>query len=75
MKRSPFVLAVAVLLLAGIAGAGGLAYLFLRGAPPAAVSLDPGSSQPIRFALKIDIALRAFRSATIATIPMPMLNT
>ena len=47
MKRSPAVLAVAaVLLLAGIAGAGGLAYLFLRGAPPAAVSLDPGSSQP-----------------------------
>ena len=47
MKRSPFVLAVAAaLVLAVVAGAGGLAYLFLRGAPPAAVSLDPGSSQP-----------------------------
>ena len=47
MKPSPVVLAVAAaLVLAGVAGAGGLAYLFLRGAPPAAVSLDPGSSQP-----------------------------
>ena len=47
MKRSPYVVAIAaVLVLAGLASAGGLAYLFLRGAPPAAVSLDPGSSQP-----------------------------
>jgi hypothetical protein len=36
---------------------------------------DPRSIRPIRFAFKIDIALRAFRSATIATIPMPMLKT
>ena len=35
----------------------------------------PRSIRPIRFALKIDIALRAFRSATTATIPMPMLKT
>ena len=47
MRRSPYVVAIAaVLVLAGLASAGGLAYLFLRGAPPAAVSLDPGSSQP-----------------------------
>ena len=47
MKRSPIVLGIAGLIaLAGVAGAAGLAYLFLRGAPPAAVSLDPGSSQP-----------------------------
>jgi polyisoprenoid-binding protein YceI len=47
VKRSPFVLAIAaVTVLAALAGAGGLAYLFLRGAPPAAVSLDPSSSQP-----------------------------
>ena len=36
---------------------------------------DPLSIRPIGFAFKIDIALGAFRSATIATIPMPMLNT
>ena len=34
----------------------------------------PSSIRPIRFAFKIDIALRALRSATIATIPMPMLK-
>ena len=36
---------------------------------------DPRSIRPILFALKIAIALRAFRSATIATIPIPILNT
>jgi polyisoprenoid-binding protein YceI len=47
VKRSRIVLGIAGLIaLAGVAGAAGLAYLFLRGAPPAAVSLDPGSSQP-----------------------------
>jgi polyisoprenoid-binding protein YceI len=47
VKRSPIVLGIAgLIVLAGVAGAAGLAYLFLRGAPPAAVSLDPGSSQP-----------------------------
>jgi polyisoprenoid-binding protein YceI len=47
VRRSPVVLGIAGLIaLAVVAGAAGLAYLFLRGAPPAAVSLDPGSSQP-----------------------------
>jgi polyisoprenoid-binding protein YceI len=47
VRRSPIVLGIAaVVLIAGAAGIFGLAYLFLRGAPPAAVSLDPGSSQP-----------------------------
>jgi polyisoprenoid-binding protein YceI len=47
VKRSPIVVGIAgLIVLAGVAGAAGLAYLFLRGAPPAAVSLDPGSSQP-----------------------------
>lgn len=47
MKRSPLVLAIAALVvLAGVAAVAGLGYLFFRGAPPAAVSLDPGSSQP-----------------------------
>ena len=49
-KRSPAVLAVIGLVALGVvAGAGGLAYLFLRGAPPAAVGLpssSPGASQP-----------------------------
>lgn len=48
--RSPLVIALAGLVLVGvIGGAAGLAYLFLRGAPPPAVSLataSPGSSQP-----------------------------
>ena len=47
MKRSPLLLGiVAAVALAGAAGVYGLAYLFLRDAPPAAVSLDPGASQP-----------------------------
>ena len=47
MKRSPLALGiVAALALAGVAGLYGLASLFLRAAPPAAVSLDPGASQP-----------------------------
>jgi polyisoprenoid-binding protein YceI len=40
---------VVVVLLVAAAGIGGLAYLFLRGAPPAPVGLasqDPGTSQP-----------------------------
>ena len=49
-RRSPLVLVLAGLLLLGvIGGAAGLAYLFLRGAPPPAVVLatsSPGSSQP-----------------------------
>jgi len=47
VKRSPIFLGFAVVLaVAAIGGAAGLAYLFLRGAPPAAVSLDPGASGP-----------------------------
>lgn len=47
MKRSPLVIGLAaVIVLAGAAGVYGLASLFLRAAPPAAVSLEPGSSQP-----------------------------
>jgi polyisoprenoid-binding protein YceI len=47
VKRSPLVLALAAIAaVAGLAGILGLASLFLRGAPPAAVSLDPGASQP-----------------------------
>jgi polyisoprenoid-binding protein YceI len=47
VRRSPLVVGLAVLVvLAGLAGAAGLATLFLRGAPPAAVSLGPDSSQP-----------------------------
>jgi polyisoprenoid-binding protein YceI len=47
VKRSPLVIGiVAAVALAGAAGLYGLAYLFLREAPPAAVSLDPGVSQP-----------------------------
>ena len=47
MKRSPLVIGLAVVVvLAGAAGIYGLAYLFLRDAPPAAVSLAPGASQP-----------------------------
>ena len=47
MKRSPLVLALAAIVaVAGLAGVYGLASLFLRGAPPAAVSLEPGGSQP-----------------------------
>lgn len=47
MKRSPIVLGFAATgVIAGAAAIAGLSYLFLRGAPPAAVSLDPGSSQP-----------------------------
>jgi polyisoprenoid-binding protein YceI len=47
VRRSPLVLALAALVVfAGLAGAAGLAYVFLRDAPPAAVSLDPGASQP-----------------------------
>ena len=47
MRHSPIVLGLAaVVTIAGAAGIFGLAYLFLRGAPPPAVSLDPGSSQP-----------------------------
>jgi len=49
-KRSPLLLAVIGLVALGVlAGAGGLAYLFLRGAPPAAVGLPsttPGATQP-----------------------------
>lgn len=49
-RRSPLVLGlIVVVVLAALAGAGGLAYLFLRGAPPPAVGLgspSPGSSQP-----------------------------
>jgi polyisoprenoid-binding protein YceI len=47
VKRSPLVLALAAIVgIAGLAGVLGLASLFLRGAPPAAVSLEPGASQP-----------------------------
>jgi polyisoprenoid-binding protein YceI len=47
VKRSPLVLGIgAAALIAGVAAIAGLSYLFLRGAPPAAVSLDPSSSQP-----------------------------
>ena len=47
MKRSPLVVGLAaVVLIGGVAAVAGLSYLFLRGAPPAAVSLDPSSSQP-----------------------------
>ena len=47
MKRSPLFLGIAIAVaIAAVAGAAGLASLFLRGAPPAAVSLDPGSSAP-----------------------------
>lgn len=47
-RRSPVVLAlVALVVLGALAGAGGLAYLFLRGAPPSAVgqaTTAPGAS-------------------------------
>jgi polyisoprenoid-binding protein YceI len=47
VKRSPLVLGIgATALIGGVAAIAGLSYLFLRGAPPAAVSLDPTSSQP-----------------------------
>ncbi len=47
MKRSPLVLGLAALVvLAALAGAAGLATLFLRGAPPAAASLGTDPSQP-----------------------------
>jgi polyisoprenoid-binding protein YceI len=43
-RRSPLLLALIGLIALGVvAGAGGLAYLFLRGAPPAAVGLPSGS--------------------------------
>jgi polyisoprenoid-binding protein YceI len=43
-RRSPLILALIGLIALGVvAGAGGLAYLFLRGAPPAAVGLPSGS--------------------------------
>jgi polyisoprenoid-binding protein YceI len=46
-RRSPFTLALIGLIALGVvAGAGGLAYLFLRGAPPAAVGLPSGSPGP-----------------------------
>jgi polyisoprenoid-binding protein YceI len=48
-RRSPLALGLIVLaVLVGLAAAGGLAYLFIRSAPPAAVGLgsaSPGSSQ------------------------------
>jgi polyisoprenoid-binding protein YceI len=63
VKRSPLVVGLAVLVvLAGVAGAAGLAALFLRGAPPAAVSLGPGSNQP---AATVD-ALPSGASSTLA---------
>ena len=50
-RRSPILLAVVGLVAAGaIAGAAGLAYLYLRPAPPPAVGLataSPGSGQPV----------------------------
>jgi polyisoprenoid-binding protein YceI len=47
VKRRPLSIGLAVAVaIAAVGGAAGLAYLFLRGAPPAAVSLDPGSSGP-----------------------------
>lgn len=50
-RRRPAVTALFLLVIAGvIAGAGGLAALFLRGAPPPAVGVgseDPGSSQTV----------------------------
>ena len=49
-RRSPLVLGlIGLVILGALAGAGGLAYLFLRGAPPPAVGLgtaSPGSTQP-----------------------------
>jgi polyisoprenoid-binding protein YceI len=50
VRRSPLVLAAMTMVALGaLAGAGGLAYLFLRAAPPPAVGLggaSPGASQP-----------------------------
>jgi polyisoprenoid-binding protein YceI len=49
-RRSPTILiALGLVALVGLAAAGGLAYLFLRGAPPAPVGVGspaPGGSQP-----------------------------
>lgn len=49
-KRSPLLIGlIGLVVLGALAGAAGLAYLFLRAAPPPAVSLapaSPGSSQP-----------------------------
>jgi polyisoprenoid-binding protein YceI len=55
-RRSPFVLVLAGLVLLGvIGGAAGLAYLFLRAAPPPAVGAtgSPGSSQPAATAVAL----------------------
>jgi polyisoprenoid-binding protein YceI len=47
VKRSPLLIGLGALVVLGaLAGAAGLATLFLRGAPPSAASLGPDPSQP-----------------------------
>jgi len=59
-RRSPLLLGLAgLVIVAALAGAAGLAYLFLRGAPPAAVGLNsasPASSAPARTGGTVPVA-------------------
>lgn len=70
-RRSPLLLVLAGLVVLGaIAGAAGLAYLFLRGAPPAAVGLgsaSPAASVPAQTGGTVPIA-----TGSVATGPAAM---
>ena len=71
-RRSPLILGIAGLVsLAALAGAAGLAYLFLRGAPPAAVGLNsasPAASAPAQTGGTVPIATGPSATGPAATL-------
>lgn len=71
-RRSPLLVGLAgLVILAALAGAAGLAYLFLRGAPPAAVGLatgSPAASAPEHTGGTVPIATGPLATGSAATL-------